>query len=91
MSATLELVKDPVTTNAAAEMLGISRSAVLKAIKKTRKLTAEAFGRDYAIEREEVERYRRERKMTGPRRNRRPPSPAPGGLGAGESSGDDGV
>jgi excisionase family DNA binding protein len=76
MSATLDLVKDPVTTKAAAEMLDVSRSAVLKAIKKT-KLTAEQFGRDYAIERDEVERYRRERKMTGPRRTRpRAPGPA---------------
>jgi excisionase family DNA binding protein len=72
MSATLDLVKDPVTTKAAAEILDVSRSAVLKAIKKSR-LTAEPFGRDYWIEREEVERYLKERKMTGPRRNR--PSP----------------
>lgn len=77
MSATLAPVKDPVTTKAAAEMLDVSRSAVLKAIKK-RRLPAEPFGRDYQIERDEVERYRSERKMTGPRRKPdRPPAPGP--------------
>jgi len=69
MSATLAPVKDPVTTKAAAAMLDVSRSAVLKAIKK-RRLPAEPFGRDYQIEREEVERYRQERKLTGPRKRR---------------------
>lgn len=77
MSATLELVKDPVTTKQAAAMLDVSRSAVLKAISHKR-LQAEEFGRDYWIEREEVERYLRERKMTGPRGSRnRPTPPAP--------------
>ncbi len=69
MFTTLEIVKDPVTTATAAQMLDISRWAVLKAI-STGRLTAESFGRDYAIEREEVERYRRERKLTGPRKRR---------------------
>lgn len=67
MYATLDFVKDPVTTKEAAVMLSVSRSAVLKAI-KFKRLVAEEFGRDYAIEREEVERYRRERKLTGPRK-----------------------
>jgi excisionase family DNA binding protein len=69
MFTTLEIVKDPVTTAVAAQMLDVSRWAVLKAISNG-KLTAEQFGRDYAIEREEVERYRRERKLTGPRKRR---------------------
>jgi excisionase family DNA binding protein len=73
MLATLDIVKDPVTTKAAAELLDVSRSAVLKAI-KYRRLQAEPFGRDYWIEREEVERYLRERKMTGPRRTRPTPT-----------------
>lgn len=68
MYTTLDLVKDPVTTREAAAMLAVTRWAVLKAIKHDR-LTAEQFGRDYAIEREEVERYRRERKLTGPRKS----------------------
>jgi excisionase family DNA binding protein len=76
MSVTLDLVKDPVTTQQAAAMLQVSLSAVQKAIKHGR-LRAEPFGRDKAIEREEVERYRRERKLTGPRKNR-PPEAAPG-------------
>lgn len=67
MFTTLDFVKDPVTTKEAAAMLTVSRWAVLKAIKHER-LTAEQFGRDWAIEREEVERYRRERKLTGPRK-----------------------
>jgi excisionase family DNA binding protein len=74
MFTTLDLVKDPVTTKAAAEMLQVSRWAVLKAIHE-RRLTAEQFGRDYWIERDEVERYARERKLTGPRKRR--PDPAP--------------
>lgn len=75
MFTTLDLVKDPVTTKAAAEILEVSRWAVLKAIHEER-LKAEQFGRDYWIEREEVERYRRERRLTGPR-NRKPSPPAP--------------
>lgn len=67
MYATLDFVKDPVTTQQAAAMLQVSLSAVQKAIKQGR-LKAERFGRDKAIEREEVERYRRERKLTGPRK-----------------------
>lgn len=67
MLATLDLVKDPVTTQQAALMLDVSLSAVQKAIKHGR-LTAEKIGRDKLIEREEVERYRRERKLTGPRK-----------------------
>jgi excisionase family DNA binding protein len=69
MSATLELVKDPVTTQQAAELLQVSLSAVQKAI-QNRRLKAEQIGRDNLIEREEVERYRRERKLTGPRKRR---------------------
>lgn len=69
MFTTLDLVKDPMTTKAAAELLSVSRWAVLKAIHEDR-IKAEQFGRDYWIEREEVERYLRERKMTGPRRSR---------------------
>lgn len=63
------------TTNAAALALQVSRSAVLKAIDDDR-LKAEKVGRDYLIEREEVERYRRERKLTGPRKQqpRKPPT-----------------
>lgn len=61
------------TTNAAAEVLQVSRSAVLKAINDKR-LTAKKVGRDYLIEHDEVERYRRARKLTGPRRNRPAPS-----------------
>lgn len=73
MYAILDFVKDPVTTQQAAAMLDVSLSAVQKAIQKGR-LKAEQLGRDNLIEREEVERYLRERKMTGPRRNR-PPTP----------------
>lgn len=72
MSTTLDLVKDPVTTTEAAAMLSVTRWAVLKAIEK-KKLKAEEFGRNWAIERDEVERYRRERKLTGPRKQ--PPTP----------------
>lgn len=73
MYATLDLVKDPVTTQQAAAMLQVSLSAVQKAIQKGR-LKAEQMGRDNWIEREEVERYLRERKLTGPRK-RRPDRP----------------
>lgn len=55
------------TTNEAAAALQVSRSAVLKAI-ADRRLAATMFGRDYLIERDELERYRRERKLTGPRK-----------------------
>lgn len=72
MSTTLDLVKDPVTTREAAAMLTVTRWAVLKAIREKR-IAAEEFGRDWAIEREEVERYLRERKLTGPRK--KPPTP----------------
>ncbi len=72
MSITLDLVKDPVTTEQAAIMLSVTRWAVLKAIQK-KKIAAEEFGRNWAIEREEVERYRRERKLTGPRKTQPPP------------------
>lgn len=65
------------TTEVAAQMLDVSRWAVLKAIRDKR-MTAERFGRDWSIEREEVDRYRRDRKLTGPRK-RRPAPPAPGG------------
>ena len=63
------------TTNTAAHELQVSRSAVLKAIGDDR-LAAEKVGRDYLIERDELERYRRERKLTGPRKQRptQPPS-----------------
>lgn len=64
------------TTNAAALELQVSRSAVLKAIDDGR-LKGKKVGRDYLIEREEVERYRRERKLTGPRRIK--PAGPPGG------------
>jgi excisionase family DNA binding protein len=50
-------------------MLDISLSAVQKAVQKGR-LRANQFGRDYWIEREEVERYRLERRLTGPRKHR---------------------
>lgn len=73
MLATLDFVKDPVTTQQAALMLDISLSAVQKAIQK-RRLKAEQIGRDNLIEREEVERYRRERKMTGPRGSKNKPA-----------------
>jgi excisionase family DNA binding protein len=69
MYAILDFVKDPVTTQQAAAMLDVSLSAVQKAIQKGR-LKAEQLGRDNLIEREEVERYQRERKMTGPRKHR---------------------
>lgn len=72
MLATLDAVKDPVTTQQAAVMLQVTLSAVQKAIKNKR-LSGEQIGRDWLIEREEVERYRRERKLTGPRRQQ----PAP--------------
>jgi excisionase family DNA binding protein len=75
MYAILDFVKDPVTTQQAAAMLQVSLSAVQKAVQKGR-LTGEQIGRDWLIEREEVERYRRERKLTGPRKH--PPSPQPG-------------
>jgi excisionase family DNA binding protein len=74
MLITLDPVKDPVSTNDAAAMLSISRSAVQKAIKDHR-LKAEKKGRDKWIEREEVERYARERKLTGPRKQAPRPSP----------------
>lgn len=75
MVATLDAVKEPISTNDAAAMLSISRSAVQKAI-KLRRLKAERMGRDNWIEREEVERYAAERKLTGPRKHRpTPPGP----------------
>lgn len=74
MSVTLDLVNDPVTTREAAALLQISLSAVQKAISRGH-LPAERMGRDKFIEREIVERYRRERKMTGPRQNRPTPPP----------------
>lgn len=77
MSITLDLVKDPVTTQQAAAMLQVSLSAVQKAITNGR-LRAEQMGRDKWIEREEVERYQRERRLTGPRKQRPTPPPAPG-------------
>ena len=55
------------TTNAAAARLRVSRSAIQKAINDGR-LKARMVGRDYLIEAEEVERYERERKLTGPRK-----------------------
>lgn len=64
--------KTVVTTTVAAEMLRVSRAAVHKAMQDGR-IAGVQFGRDYLIEREEVERYRRERKLTGPRRQQ----PAP--------------
>lgn len=74
MFTTLDLVKDPMTTKAAAELLSVSRWAVLKAIHEDR-IKAEQFGRDYWIERQEVERYLRERRLTGPRKRQpRPPA-----------------
>lgn len=74
MYAILDFVKDPVTTQQAAVMLQVSLSSVQKAIARKR-LRAEQIGRDNLIEREEVERYARERKLTGPRK-RRPDPPA---------------
>lgn len=71
MYAILDPVNDPVTTQQAAAMLDVSLSAVQKAIQKGR-LKAEQMGRDNWIEREEVERYARERKMSGPRKHRPP-------------------
>lgn len=76
MLATLDPVKDPVSTKQAAAMLDISLSAVQKAIQK-RRLKAEQMGRDNWIEREEVERYLRERKLTGPRGSKNKPTPPP--------------
>lgn len=75
MYAILDIVKDPVTTIEAAELLDVSLSAVQKAIKQGR-LSAEKMGRDKWIEREEVERYRRCRRLTGPRK-RKPSTPPP--------------
>ena len=69
MSVTLDLVKDPLTTKQAAELLQVSLSTVQKAIHR-KKIHAEQMGRDNWIEREEVERYRRDRKLTGPRKTR---------------------
>lgn len=57
------------TTATAAEALQVSRWAVLKAIQDGR-LAAEKVGRDYLIASDELERYRRERKLTGPRKQR---------------------
>lgn len=73
MSTTLEVVKNPVTTEVAAQMLEVTRWAVLKAIKDKR-LVGTKLGRDFVIEVDEVERYRRERRLTGPRKQqpRRP-------------------
>lgn len=67
MYAILDFVNDPMTTQQAAAMLDVSLSAVQKAIQKGR-LKAEQLGRDNLIEREEVERYQRERRLTGPRK-----------------------
>lgn len=57
----------------AAETLQVSRSAVLKAIADGR-LAAKLIGRDYLIDPDELERYRRERKLTGPRKHKPTPS-----------------
>lgn len=79
MYAILDFVKDPVTTQQAAAMLDVSLSAVQKAVQKGR-MTGEQIGRDWLIERGEVERYRQERRLTGPRKRRpapdRPARPA---------------
>lgn len=64
--------KSIVTTAQAATMLDVSRAAINKAVQQGR-IAGTVFGRDYWIEREEVERYLRERKLTGPRKRR----PAP--------------
>ncbi len=53
-------------------MLDVTLSAVQKAIHKGR-LKASQLGRDWLIEREEVERYQRERRLTGPRKHRPTP------------------
>lgn len=67
--------KTVVTTTQAAVLLGVSRAAVQKAVQQGR-IAAASLGRDKLIEREEVERYRRERKMTGPRGSKnKPPTP----------------
>ena len=54
-----KLEKEVLTTKQAAELLQVSLSAVQKAIQKG-KLRYEQMGRDNWIEREEVERYRRD-------------------------------
>lgn len=75
MYAILDFVADKVTSQQAAAMLDVSLSAVQKAL-QAKRLQGERIGRDWLIEREEVERYLRERKMTGPRR--KPPTPSAG-------------
>lgn len=52
------------TTEAAAKELGVSRWAVLKAIHDKR-LTSEKAGRDHFIHRDELERFKRERRPRG--------------------------
>lgn len=68
-------MKNPVTTDVAADILEVTRWAVLKAIKDKR-LAGIKAGRDFFIEMDEVERYRRERRLTGPRK-RQPRTPRP--------------
>lgn len=75
MYATLDFVNDPVTTQQAAAMLDVSLSAVQKAIHAGR-LRADLIGRDYLLERDEVERYRRSRRLTGPRKRKPAPDRA---------------
>lgn len=58
------MAEELVTTDIAAAELGVSRWAVLKAIHQGR-LHGEKLGRDYVIERPELERYKRERRGRG--------------------------
>lgn len=60
------------TTDMAAIELEVTRWAVLKAIKDKR-LTAEKMGRDYLIARDELDRFKRERRGRGrPRKSVEP-------------------
>lgn len=65
----MEMLRDILTLKMAAEMLDVTGPAVQKAIEDGR-LAATKMGGAYLLERSEVERYRRERKLTGPRKVR---------------------
>lgn len=52
------------TTDVAADELGVTRWAVLKAIRDKR-LIGKKVGRDYFIERPELDRFKRERRGRG--------------------------
>jgi excisionase family DNA binding protein len=65
-----------ITTREAAEMLGVSPVRVRQFIRQNR-MAAEKFGRDHLLDRDEVERFKRQGRRSGPKGGR----PRKGGAG----------